>query len=57
MQQRKDELVAKQAKLAELKRQRQLRAQQSSAGRASLGGAVDVRVQEVGGSYESLLLT
>ncbi|KIE03322.1 cytoplasmic dynein 1 intermediate chain 2, partial [Metarhizium majus ARSEF 297] len=38
MQQRRDEILAKKAKLAELKRQRELRASQASAGRPSLGG-------------------
>ncbi|OAA32597.1 cytoplasmic dynein 1 intermediate chain 2 [Moelleriella libera RCEF 2490] len=37
MQQRRDEILAKKAKLAELKRQRELRASQASAGRQSLG--------------------
>ncbi|TPX11441.1 uncharacterized protein E0L32_007860 [Thyridium curvatum] len=37
MQQRRDEILAKKAKLAELKRQRELRATQASAGRQSLG--------------------
>ncbi|KAG9257942.1 WD40-repeat-containing domain protein [Emericellopsis atlantica] len=55
MQQRKDELVAKQAKLAELKRQRQLRAQQSNAGRASIGGAVDLKLGTDRRAVESLI--
>ena len=38
MQQRRDEILAKKAKLAELKRQRELRASQASAGRQSFGG-------------------
>ena len=42
MQQRRDEILAKKAKLAELKRQRELRASQASAGRQSLGGSSDV---------------
>jgi hypothetical protein len=42
MQQRRDEILAKKAKLAELKRQRELRANQANAGRASLGGPSDV---------------
>ncbi|KAG6013508.1 hypothetical protein E4U43_007248 [Claviceps pusilla] len=37
MQQRRDEILAKKAKLAELKRQRELRASQASASRQSLG--------------------
>ncbi|KAJ4163234.1 hypothetical protein LMH87_004975 [Akanthomyces muscarius] len=37
MQQRRDEILAKKAKLAELKRQRELRASQASAGRQSMG--------------------
>lgn len=36
MQQRRDEILAKKAKLAELKRQRELRAKESSASRHSL---------------------
>ena len=43
MQQRRDEILAKKAKLAELKRQRELRASQASAGRQSLGASSDVR--------------
>lgn len=39
MQQRRDEILAKKAKLAELKRQRELRAKESSASRQSLSGA------------------
>lgn len=42
MQQRREEIIAKTAKLAELKRQRELRANQASAGRSSLGTAADV---------------
>lgn len=42
MQQRRDEILAKKAKLAELKRQRELRASQSAAGRQSTGGPSDV---------------
>lgn len=42
MQQRRDEILAKKAKLAELKRQRELRASQATAGRQSLGGTSDV---------------
>ncbi|KHO00105.1 cytoplasmic dynein 1 intermediate chain 2 [Metarhizium album ARSEF 1941] len=38
MQQRRDEILAKKAKLAELKRQREIRASQASAGRQNLGG-------------------
>ncbi|OAA39238.1 cytoplasmic dynein 1 intermediate chain 2 [Beauveria brongniartii RCEF 3172] len=37
MQQRRDEILAKKAKLAELKRQRELRASQAFAGRQSIG--------------------
>jgi hypothetical protein len=40
MQQRKDEILAKKAKLAELKRQRELR-KETMAGRASMGGSPD----------------
>lgn len=44
IQQRKDEILAKKAKLAELKRQRELRAREFSATRQSLGGeGSDVR--------------
>ena len=42
MQQRRDEILAKKAKLAELKRQRELRAREVSAGRQSISGANDV---------------
>lgn len=44
-QQRRDEILAKRAKLAELKKQRELRANQATATRQSLGGnsIVDVR--------------
>lgn len=43
MQQRRDEILAKKAKLAELKRQRELRAKDSSSSRQSLGvGISDV---------------
>ncbi|KAK7908054.1 cytoplasmic dynein-like protein 1 intermediate chain 2 [Apiospora marii] len=42
MQQRRDEILAKKAKLAELKRQRELRANQSSAGRPSVSGSGDL---------------
>lgn len=42
MQQRRDEILAKKAKLAELKRQRELRATQNVPGRPSFSGS-DVR--------------
>ena len=42
MQQRRDEILAKKAKLAELKRQRELRANQANSGRASGSGSGDV---------------
>ncbi|KAL2214082.1 WD40 repeat-like protein [Sarocladium strictum] len=42
MQQRRDEILAKKAKLAELKRQRELRASQATAGRQSIGGSADL---------------
>ncbi|KAI1115167.1 cytoplasmic dynein-like protein 1 intermediate chain 2 [Nemania sp. NC0429] len=42
MQQRRDEILAKKAKLAELKRQRELRATQANAGRVSTGGPIDL---------------
>lgn len=41
-QQRRDEILAKKAKLAELKRQRELRATQATATRQSIGGSADV---------------
>jgi dynein intermediate chain len=44
MQQRRDEILAKKAKLAELKRQRELRAREASASRQSIGSAADVGV-------------
>jgi dynein intermediate chain len=42
MQQRRDEILAKKAKLAELKRQRDLRSREISASRQSIGSASDV---------------
>ena len=39
MQQRKDEILAKKAKLAELKRQRELRAKDAANPRNSIGGS------------------
>lgn len=42
MQQRRDEILAKKAKLAELKRQRELRARDISSSRQSVGGSNDV---------------
>jgi dynein intermediate chain len=42
MQARKDEILAKKAKLAELKRQRELRTREVSANRASVGSSSDV---------------
>ena len=42
MQQRRDEILAKKAKLEELKRQRALRAREASAGRQSIGSSTDV---------------
>ncbi|KAL1861588.1 hypothetical protein VTK73DRAFT_7011 [Phialemonium thermophilum] len=42
MQQRKDEILAKKAKLAELRRQRELRANQATATRQSLGSSSDL---------------
>ncbi|KAI1435058.1 cytoplasmic dynein-like protein 1 intermediate chain 2 [Xylaria sp. CBS 124048] len=41
MQQRRDEILAKKAKLAELKRQRELRATQATTGRVSISGPAD----------------
>jgi len=43
MQQRREEILAKKAKLAELKRQRELRASQASTSRQSVGTTPDVR--------------
>lgn len=43
MQQRKDEILAKKAKLAELKRQRELRQKEFNQSRHSIGDASDVR--------------
>ncbi|KAK8049543.1 cytoplasmic dynein-like protein 1 intermediate chain 2 [Apiospora phragmitis] len=42
MQQRRDEILAKKAKLAELKRQRELRANQAKTGRPSVSGSGDL---------------
>lgn len=42
MQQRRDEILAKKAKLAELKRQRELRASHATVGRPSIGSPSDV---------------
>lgn len=42
MQQRKDEILAKKAKLAELKRQRELRAKDATNPRNSIGGSGEV---------------
>lgn len=39
MQQRRDEILAKKAKLAELKRQRELRTREISTGRQSISGS------------------
>jgi len=47
MQQRRDEILAKKAKLAELKRQRELRAREVSASRQSIGSAADVGVRNL----------
>lgn len=44
MQQRRDEILAKKAKLAELKRQRELRASQATASRQGTGSPGDVGV-------------
>jgi len=46
MQQRRDEILAKKAKLAELKRQRELRASQANAGRVSISNPSDVCLSE-----------
>jgi dynein intermediate chain len=48
MQQRRDEILAKKAKLEELKRQRALRAREVSATRQSIGSPVDVRTPRRG---------
>jgi dynein intermediate chain len=42
MQQRRDEILAKKAKLAELKRQRELRASQATSSRQSMGSPSEV---------------
>ena len=42
MQQRRDEILAKKAKLEELKRQRALRAREASTNRGSVGSNSDV---------------
>ncbi|KAK7951462.1 uncharacterized protein PG986_007190 [Apiospora aurea] len=49
MQQRRDEILAKKAKLAELKRQRELRANQASTGRSSVSGSGDLGRREQAG--------
>lgn len=51
MQQRRDEILAKKAKLAELKRQRELR-QSQGGGRASIGGS-EVRTRPPPGPSSS----
>lgn len=43
MQQRRDEILAKKAKLAELKRQREMRQKEFTASRQSMSDASDVR--------------
>ena len=45
MQQRREEILAKTARLAELKQQRKLRASQANASRQSIGGASEVGVR------------
>ena len=47
MQQRKEEILAKRAKLAELKRQRELRQQEFTQTRASSGDASEVWMTEL----------
>lgn len=42
MQQRRDEIAAKKARLAELKRQRELRQQEFGASRQGIGGSDEV---------------
>jgi dynein intermediate chain len=44
MQQRRDEILAKKAKLAELKRQRELRTREISSSRQSIGSSSDVNI-------------
>jgi dynein intermediate chain len=44
MQQRRDEILAKKAKLAELKRQRELRTSSATHNRASIGNTSEVRI-------------
>lgn len=47
MQQRRDEILAKKAKLAELKKQRELRARDVSSSRQSIGNATEVEIQPI----------
>lgn len=46
-QQRRDEILAKKAKLAELKRQRELRSKEISANRQSIGSSSDVSLLQI----------
>lgn len=46
MQQRKDEILAKKAKLAELKRQREIRAKEATSSRNSIGGPSEVEISQ-----------
>lgn len=55
MQQRKDEILAKRAKLAELKKQRELRQKEFSHTRNSVGDASDVRSSQVNTLRSSLI--
>ena len=55
MQQRRDEILAKKAKLAELKRQRELRQSQATAGRQSTGSPSDVSAPIASAELDSVL--
>lgn len=56
MQARKDEILAKKAKLAELKRQRELRQKEFTQNRASIGDASEVNTTALSKSKLGLLL-
>lgn len=57
MQQRKDEILAKKARLAELKRQREQRSKDFSANRQSIGAAIEVPNLRSTNSKETRKLT
>lgn len=54
MQARKDEILAKKAKLAELKRQRELRQREFNQNRVSIGDASEVTRTESSETKESM---